>query len=79
MKNITISIDDDLAQYAKSLASSQSKSLSRFVADMIYSLKETEEARQSSLSSYKSRRTLFSSSKSRTWKREDLYDRKVLR
>lgn len=79
MKNITISLDEELIQYARSMASAQSKSLSRFVSDFFRSLKDSEEGRLAALESYKSRPTLFKSSGERTWTREDLYDRKILR
>jgi hypothetical protein len=74
-KNITLSIDDELLVFAKSLASKQSKSLSKYIADHFKEIKETEEQSSEALKRYQSRKDLFHSGGKRTWTRDELYER----
>lgn len=73
IKNVTISLEEDLLVYARSLANAQAKSLSKFIADYFRELKSSEEQTFISLERYKSRKKLFNGKGLRNWKREDLY------
>jgi len=78
MKNVTISLDEELAKEIRIMAANRSKSLSRFIADHLSSLVEGEKRRRAAKEIYFKRGTLFDSG-GKLIRREDLYDRKILR
>ena len=78
MKNVTITIEEKVAEFAKVYAARQNKSLSALISGYLRSLMEASDERRRAEQSYFGRGTLFDSKNSK-WSREDLYDRKVLR
>ncbi len=80
MKNVTISLNEDLARLARVKAAEEDKSLSRFVADLL-------EERMKRESDYEKARKRFASVKpvrlrkpgEKLPTREELYDRKIFR
>jgi hypothetical protein len=80
MKNVTISLDERLARWARVKAAEQDKSLSRFLADLLEQLRKQE-------SNYEAARRRFKAGKpfpfrepgERLPSRDEIYDRKVFR
>jgi len=81
MRNVTISMDEDLVRRAKVEAARQDKSLSRFVAELVEREVGHSQAYQKAMESYLSRRPFIRRPTAETpyLKREELYDRPVLR
>lgn len=79
MRNVTITLDDDLARWARVKAASEMKSLSRFLADTLSSMRDAE--LHSSAASSPVRRFLDApqSAALRDAGRDSLHDRQVLR
>lgn len=71
---ITLSIDNELLVFAKSVANKQSKSLSKYIADHFKEMKEAEKQSSVALSRYQSRKDLFHSGGKGSWTRDDLYN-----
>jgi hypothetical protein len=80
MKNVTISLNETVARWARVKAAEQDKSLSRFLADLL-------EARMKQESDYEAARKRFASVKpvrlrepgEKLPSRDELYDRKIFR
>lgn len=80
MRNVTISLDEAVARWARVKAAEQDKSLSRFLAEML-------EDRMRHDADYEAARQRFLSGKPFAFRepgeklptREEIYDRKVLR
>ena len=80
MKNVTISLDETLARWARVKAAEQDKSLSRFLADLL-------EERMRHESDYEAARRRFKAGKPFAFRepgkklptRDEIYDRKVFR
>ncbi|MCC6779585.1 MAG: hypothetical protein IT537_23640 [Hyphomicrobiales bacterium] len=80
MRNITISLDDDTAAWARRLAAERDTSVSRLVADLLAEKHRSEEAYQAAKRQFFSRKLLpLSGAPTPYPKREELYDRPVFR
>lgn len=78
MKNVTISISESLEKFARLLAAEHSKSLSRFIADLLDELKTRTTKREHAMQEYFSEKPYIETA-GKKFLREDIYDRKVLR
>ncbi len=80
MRNITISLDDETAAWARRLAAERDTSVSRLVADLLAEKRRSGEAYQAAKRQFFAR-TLRPLSRpgDRYPTREELYDRPVLR
>jgi hypothetical protein len=81
MKNVTISLDEDLARLARIKAAEEDKSLSRFVADLLKErLGDKSDDRARFLRAFRSVKPVrLREPGEKLSTREELYDRKVLR
>jgi len=81
MKNITISLDENLARMARIRAAEQDKSLSRFVADLLAeNLRNKSDDRTKFLRTYRSVKPVrLRGPGEKLPTREELYDRELLR
>jgi hypothetical protein len=81
MKNITISLDEELARLARVKAAEADKSLSRFVADLLKErLLDRSDDRAKFLLTFRSVKPVrLREPGERLPTREELYDRKLLR
>jgi hypothetical protein len=78
MKNVTISIGENVERFARMQAAKQSKSLSRFISDLLEALMQSSTRRSQALQSFLDQAP-FISLKGKAPRREDIYDRKVFR
>ena len=80
MKNVTITIDEEVARWARILAAEQNTSVSRLVGELLRDKMIAEQNYQIAMQQYLSRlpRALKSAGE-RLPAREELYDRKGLR
>lgn len=80
MKNITITLDEKIAAWARNHAAERDMSLSRYVGELLErTMRESREYRRA-MRSYLSRQpTRLKKSGARYPRREDLYDRRSLR
>jgi hypothetical protein len=75
MKNITITLDEDVAKWAKVHAAKQEKSLSRLVGEILKKKMTEEEAYQTAMEHYLSQPPVKLKERESVYpKREDLYD-----
>lgn len=80
MRNVTISLDDQTAAFARRLAAEREISVSRLVAELLEEKRRSSEAYQAAMRSYFSRRPrILSNPGDRYPTRDELYDRPVLR
>jgi len=80
MKNITITLDEQTAQWARDQAAAEGLSLSRYVSDVLRKQLPRALAYERAMNSYLSRpRTSLSDPGDKLPTREDLYDRGMLR
>lgn len=76
MKNITITLDEDVARWAKVHAAKQEKSLSRLVGEMLKKKMTEEETYQTAMEHYLSQPSVQLKERGSVYpKREDLHDR----
>jgi hypothetical protein len=80
MKNITITLDEKIAAWARSHAAERDMSLSRFVGELLErTMRESREYRRA-MRAYLSRQPTHLKKKSARYpRREELYDRRSLR
>ena len=76
MKNVTLSIDEEVMRFAKVYAAKYGKSVSRLVADWLTGLMDEDRQRQQSLEDYLLDKP-FLNTKGERVAREDIHDRKV--
>ena len=79
MKNVTITLDEDVARWARIKAAEQDKSLSKFVAELLSENMQHEASYERAMRSYLSRAPRSISTSGKYPKRDELYDRPVLR
>jgi len=82
MRNITISLNDDTAAWARQLAGERNTSVSALVADLLEEKRRSSEAYQAAMRDYFSRKPPshpLSNPGDRYPTREEIYDRPVLR
>jgi hypothetical protein len=81
MKNVTISLEEDLARLARIRAAEQDKSLSRFLADLLEeNLRTKSDDRAKFLRTFRSIKPVrLREPGEKLPTRDELYDRKVLR
>ncbi len=78
MKNVTISLKESVARFAKTYAAKSNLSLSAFLSKYLEGLMNRELGKAQALKSYLSAET-YVNSKGKRFKRDELYDRPVLR
>ena len=80
MKNVTIALDERVARWARVKAAEQDKSLSRLLADLLEEWMRQESSEEEFLETFRSvKPVLLREEGEKLPKREELYDRKVLR
>lgn len=81
MKNVTISLDERVARWARVKAAEQDKSLSRFLADRLEEwMRQESGGKDEFLKTFRSVKPVLLRDKGEKLpKREELYDRKLLR
>ncbi len=78
MKNVTISLSDNVVKQARIYAAQKSKSLSGLVAELLENLIKDGSQRKQAMDNFIKVGTLFDSDGQKS-SREGIYDRKVLR
>ncbi len=80
LKNVTITLEESAARWARVRAAEQGKSLSRFMADLVEDLRVRDDDYQKWLEVFRSVKPVrLREPGEKLPKREELYDRKVLR
>lgn len=80
MKNVTITLADDVAKWARVRAAEQDKSLSRFLAELLASEMSRATAYEEAMRSYLSRKPYVLRKKGGKYpRRDELYERPRLR
>jgi hypothetical protein len=80
MKNVTITLDEKTAEWAKQAAAEQGKSLSRYVGELLRKTMPQALSYQRSMRAYLARGAYICSDPNTPYpKREELYDRGRLR
>ena len=80
MKNVTITLDEETARWARIEAAKQGTSISRLLGDMLNEHRKQEAMYSAAMSRFMARGPAPIKSQGQTYpKRDDLYDRKVLR
>ncbi|MGD9868641.1 MAG: hypothetical protein AB7U38_11640 [Hyphomicrobiales bacterium] len=79
MKNVTITLDEKVARWARVKAAELDKSLSRFIAELLTETMQHEAAYEQAMRSYLSAAPRSISTSAKYPKRDELYDRPVLR
>jgi len=80
MKNITVTLDDETATWAKVYAAQQNKSLSRFLGELLHTTMRESHAYEDAMQRYLSTGPFPLSGEAAPYpKREELYDRGKLR
>lgn len=80
VKNITVTLDDETAAWARVYAAQQNKSLSRVLGELLQSKMHDSHAYEEAMNRFLSRDLVpFNSDGAPYPKREDLYDRAKLR
>jgi hypothetical protein len=80
MKNITVTLDDETARWAKVYAAQRNKSLSRFLGELLHTTMRESHAYEEAMRRYLSKGPFpFSGEATPYPKREELYDRGKLR
>lgn len=74
MKNVTISISESLEAYARILAAEQSKSLSRYIADLLDEIRQNREKRSHAFEAFFNEEP-YLDTQGKSLNREELYDR----
>jgi hypothetical protein len=79
MKNVTLSLDDDVARWARVRAAERDQSVSRFVATLLRERMRAEEAYESARQGYLSRPAHPLKRRGRYPRRDELHGRDRLR
>jgi hypothetical protein len=80
MKNVTITLDEEVARWARIMAAEQNTSVSRLVGELLRKKMITEQNYQIAMQQYLSRAPkLLKATEEKLPAREELYDRKSLR
>ena len=80
MQNVTITLEEEVARWARIRAAVENKSVSRLVGEMLKQYMNREEGYDSAMKDFLSRKAQPISRAARKYpRRKDLYDRKVLR
>jgi hypothetical protein len=80
MKNITVTLDDETAAWARVYAAQQNKSLSRFLGELLHGKMHESHAYEDAMQRYLSKKPFPLSSETAPYpRREELYDRHKLR
>ena len=78
MKNVTITLEEEVARWARVLAAKRNTSVSKLLGEILKEKMAQEDEYEAAMNRYLSRR-YTTRSKGRYPKREELYDRKSLR
>jgi predicted transcriptional regulator len=81
-RNLTVQLDEGTIEKAKAIAARRNTSVSRLIADQVEELVERDVAYEAAYAAWRlqmEQPTAKAAGKSRSWKREDLYDRKIMR
>jgi hypothetical protein len=80
MKNITVTLDDETAAWARVHAARQNKSLSRCIGELLQTHMRESRAYEDAMQRYLSKKPFILSGEAEPYpKREELYDRGKLR
>ena len=81
MRNITVSLDEELARWARVQAAEHDMSLSRFLAELLRKEKERDRGYETAMRAYLSRNPdlLFSEPGTRYPTKDEIHDRSSLR
>jgi hypothetical protein len=80
VKNVTVSLDETVARWARIKAAEQDKSLSRFLAELLEERMKHEEDYQAGLEVFRSVKAVrLRKAGEKLPTRDELYDRKILR
>lgn len=80
MKNVTITLEEEVAQWARVWAARRNSSLSRLVGELLKKTMIEEEGYQAAMNQFMARPpTALKEEKERYPKRDELYDRDLLR
>ena len=80
MKNVTITLNEEVAHWARIRAAELNTSVSRLLGDMLRDLMDREQVYQSAMQRYLSRKPrVLSESRKRYPRRDQLHDRSGLR
>ncbi len=80
MKNITVTLDDETAAWARVYAARQNKSLSRFLGELLHSKMHESHAYEEAMQRFLAKKPFPLSGEATSYpKREELYDRGKLR
>lgn len=79
MKNVTITLEEEVARWARIRAAKENTSVSRLVGDLLRRYMEEEEAYKASMTQFLSRRPVVLKGKGKYPKREELHERSRLR
>ena len=79
MKNVTITVDEEVAQWARVWAAKHNTSVSRILGDILKEKMRQEEGYEAAMRQFLSRKPYVLKKTRRYPKREELHDRKGLR
>lgn len=79
MKNVTITLEDDVALWARIRAARRNTSVSKLVGEMLKEFMQREEEYENAMKDFFSTPPARISKSGRYPRREQLYDRKILR
>lgn len=79
MKNVTITLDEEVAKWARIWAARQEKSVSRVVGELLKKLMLEEEGYEAARKQFLTRQPTPLKKKGRYPKREEIYDRALFR
>jgi hypothetical protein len=80
MKNVTITLDEDTAAWARVEAARADKSLSRFIGEMLQERMRKNDAYEAAMRSWLARKPTQLRADGERWPtRDELYDRPILR
>ncbi|GAB4247460.1 MAG: hypothetical protein Kow00129_07960 [Thermoleophilia bacterium] len=79
MKNVTISMDEDLLRWTRVEAAKQDVSVSRLISEMLAQRREAERGYESAMEDFLSRRPRRLGSGGRLPRREEIYEERVPR
>ncbi len=79
MRNVTITLEEEIARWARVRAAEQDKSLSKLLAELLRERMREERSYRSAMKDYLSRPAVALKRKGKYPSREELYDREGLR
>ncbi len=79
MKNVTITLDEEVARWARIWAARHEMSVSRIVGDLLKKMMLEEEGYEAAKNQFMARQAVPLKKKGRYPRREELYDRSLLR